>query len=98
MVSPTDGELQEIPIADEGPGPDEVLFRNEYAAEVRRALRGLPDIYRRAIELCDLEGLSYLEIADLEKTTIGTVRSRIHRGRKILREIVRKQAPHLMAG
>ena len=44
----------------------------------------------RAIVMCDLESLTYAEIADLQRTTIGTVRSRIHRGRKMLREIIQK--------
>ncbi len=97
MESPSDGEFQEIPIPDTSAGPDEELFRKEYARAVRRALDALPEPYRSAIMLCDLEGLSYLEIADAQQTSIGTVRSRIHRGRKILREIVRRQAPELVS-
>ena len=52
------------------------------------------DVYRSAIVMCDLDGLSYSEIADAQNTTIGTVRSRIHRGRRLLRDIVlRSGAP-----
>lgn len=87
MVSPSDGDVQEVPVADMTPGPDEELLQNEYAAAVRRALDKLPYPYRDAIIKCDLEGLNYSEIADAQGTTIGTVRSRIHRGRKFLREI-----------
>lgn len=87
MISPSDGDVQELPIPDRGPSPDDEVIYSEYQAELRRALRELPDVYREAIEMCDLEGLSYSEIAEAQRTTIGTVRSRIHRGRKFLRDI-----------
>ena len=88
MISPSDGEVQELPIADKGPTPDDELVYEEFRAQLHAALRQLPEVYRSAITMCDLEGLSYAEIADEQQTTIGTVRSRIHRGRKLLREIV----------
>jgi RNA polymerase sigma-70 factor, ECF subfamily len=91
MISPSDGEVQELPISDSGPGPDDELIHQEFSRELRSALNELPDMYRSAIVLCDLDGLSYSEIADLQNTTIGTVRSRIHRGRKLLREILQKK-------
>ncbi|MCE2768285.1 MAG: sigma-70 family RNA polymerase sigma factor [Fimbriimonadaceae bacterium] len=72
MISPHDGEVQELPVADDGPTPD------------------MPEVYQSAIRMCDLEGMSYHEIADIQETTIGTVRSRIHRGRKLLRDIIVK--------
>lgn len=82
-----DGEVQELAIADRGPRPDDEVLRMEFARELRRALEELPDVYREAIELCDLDGLSYAEIAEIQSTTIGTVRSRIHRGRKFVRTL-----------
>lgn len=88
MISPSDGEIQELPIADENPTPDQEVMHEEFRTELRAALDELPEVYRTAIVMCDLEGLSYAEIADVQRTTIGTVRSRIHRGRKLLREIV----------
>lgn len=91
MISPADGEVQELPIPDRGPSPDEEVIYSEFKSDLQRALRELPDVYREAIELCDLDGLSYAEIADLQKTTIGTVRSRIHRGRKFLRDVAMNQ-------
>jgi len=96
MISPSDGEVQELPIPDEGPSPEEELFYQEWTKELHDALEQLPEVYRSAIEMCDLQQLSYGEIADSQHTTIGTVRSRIHRGRKLLREIILKkgiQAP-----
>jgi RNA polymerase sigma-70 factor (ECF subfamily) len=91
MISPTDGEYQELPVADNRPTPDVELFDNEFRQSVRKALQELPDVYREAIEMCDLEGLSYGEIAAKQSTTVGTVRSRIHRGRKLLRDIIQSQ-------
>jgi RNA polymerase sigma-70 factor (ECF subfamily) len=91
MVSPSDGEVQEIPISDKSPSPPEEAVRSEFTGELREALDELPEVYKRAILMCDVEGLSYSEIAERQSTTIGTVRSRIHRGRKLLREIVQKR-------
>jgi RNA polymerase sigma-70 factor (ECF subfamily) len=88
MVSPSDGEVQELPIPDDRPNPEQEMVREDAKRALHRALRQLPTVYRTAIELCDLEGLSYGEIADRQGTTIGTVRSRIHRGRRLLREIL----------
>jgi RNA polymerase sigma-70 factor, ECF subfamily len=90
MISPSDGEVQELPIPDLGPGPDEEVLYEEFKAELHSALGQLPDVYRSAISMCDLDGMSYSEIANVQCTTIGTVRSRIHRGRKLLREIILK--------
>lgn len=97
MISPNDGEVQELPIPDRGPNPDDEVLYGEFQAELQRALRELPDVYREAIEMCDLEGLSYSEIAEAQKTTIGTVRSRIHRGRKFLRDIAHQNGLGLPA-
>lgn len=90
MISPSDGEVQELPIQDQGPGPDDEIIHAEFSADLKKALNELPDVYRNAIVMCDLEGLSYSEIAEIQNTTIGTVRSRIHRGRKFLREIAQR--------
>ncbi len=90
MISPSDGEVQELPIADEAPTPDEEVLHTEFKKELFEALDQLPEVYRSAITMCDLENLSYSEIAEKQRTTIGTVRSRIHRGRKLLRDIIVK--------
>ncbi|MCW5939966.1 MAG: sigma-70 family RNA polymerase sigma factor [Fimbriimonadaceae bacterium] len=86
MVSPSDGEVQEIPIADSGFNAEQELLMEEFAKELQNALKELPEVYRKAIVLCDIEELSYQEIAERQGTTVGTVRSRIHRGRRMLRE------------
>lgn len=91
MMSPSDGEIQEIPIPDERANPQDDLERSDFAAEVYAALDELPEVYRTAIVLCDIEQLSYSEIAEAQNTTIGTVRSRIHRGRRLLRDVIQKR-------
>jgi RNA polymerase sigma-70 factor (ECF subfamily) len=95
-IMPADGaDSHELLVADTSRRPDQEAFRAEYVREVRSALGDLQQPYREAIELCDIEGLSYFEIAKVQGTTVGTVRSRIHRGRKILREIVMRKSPLL---
>lgn len=91
MVSPADGEIQEAPIPDPTPTADVQVLRQEFKEDLHRALAELPEVYRTAIVLCDLEGMSYSEIAEIQNTTIGTVRSRIHRGRKFLRDIAQQR-------
>lgn len=91
MVSPADGEVQEAPIADPTPAADVQILRQEFKEDLQNALAELPEVYRTAIVLCDIDGLSYCEIAEIQNTTIGTVRSRIHRGRKFLRDIAQQR-------
>ena len=70
------------------PGPEEEASRHDEAARVHRALAQLDEEYREAVVLRDLEGLSYEEIAEATGVPPGTVRSRIHRGRAALREML----------
>lgn len=74
--------------ASRGPGPGEEAARRDEEARVRSALARLDEEYREAVVLRDLEGLSYGEIAGATGVPVGTVRSRIHRGRAALREIL----------
>jgi RNA polymerase sigma-70 factor (ECF subfamily) len=66
------------------PGPEEALTVQDTQARVAEALATLPEDYRVAVTLADLEGLSYKEIAEAMGCPIGTVMSRIYRGRKAL--------------
>lgn len=61
-------------------------------AEVQRALDALPDEFRIAVVLSDIEELSYKEIAEAMNCPIGTVMSRLHRGRKLLQKTLREHA------
>ncbi len=55
-------------------------------SDVVQAMSNLPEDYRLAVYLADVEGFSYKEIAEIMETPVGTVMSRLHRGRKLLRE------------
>ncbi|WP_240187416.1 sigma-70 family RNA polymerase sigma factor [Aurantimicrobium sp. MWH-Uga1] len=56
------------------------------ASAIKDALQALPEDFRAAVYLVDVEGYSYQEVADIMDTPTGTVMSRLHRGRKLLRE------------
>ncbi|MBW7887835.1 MAG: sigma-70 family RNA polymerase sigma factor [Bacteroidetes bacterium] len=62
----------------------EKMFSNLLDDDVSKALDSLPEEFRTVVILCDIEGLTYEEIAEFLQVPIGTVRSRLHRGRKIL--------------
>lgn len=67
-------------------GADEASAAETLPADVQAALLRLPDDFRAAVVLCDVAGLSYQEIGEALDIPVGTVRSRIHRGRALLRE------------
>lgn len=69
-------------------GADEQRALDTLPEHVQEALRDLPDEYRAAVVLCDVVGLSYEEIAESTGVPVGTVRSRIHRGRARLRDVL----------
>jgi RNA polymerase sigma-70 factor (ECF subfamily) len=71
--------------ADE-PNPEEIYHDSRLAPDLQAALDSLPPEFRAAVVLCDIEGLSYEEIGATLGVKLGTVRSRIHRGRQALRE------------
>jgi RNA polymerase sigma-70 factor (ECF subfamily) len=83
--------LEALPDNPDRAGPQAAAAEDQSAAEsfseeIQAALARLPDEYRTAVVLCDVVGLPYEEIAAALEIPIGTVRSRIHRGRRQLRE------------
>lgn len=86
--APLDGEkatlLEDLPGRD--PNPADFLMKQERDALVRRVLADLPPVYRAAVILCDIENYSYDTMSDIMDCPVGTVRSRIHQGRRLLRD------------
>jgi RNA polymerase sigma-70 factor (ECF subfamily) len=76
-------------IRDQSTDPNDLqekLFGNLFEDDVAKALESLPEDFRTVIILCDIEGFTYEEIAEFVECPVGTVRSRLHRGRKLLRD------------
>lgn len=72
-------------------GADEALAQSALPDEVQESIMSLPEDYRAAVVLSDVVGLSYQEISEAIDVPIGTVRSRIHRGRSQLRALLGPQ-------
>jgi len=70
------------------PEPDEALAAARLPDHVQDAIRALPEDFRVAVVLCDVVGLPYDDIAEQLGIPVGTVRSRIHRGRAQLRKVL----------
>ena len=66
----------------------ESVFGNLLDDDVAGAVASLPEDFRTVVILCDIEGLTYEEIAEFVDCPLGTVRSRLHRGRKLLRSML----------
>nr|WP_202495522.1 RNA polymerase sigma factor SigE [Streptomyces sp. SID4982] len=75
------------------PSPQQVFNDAHFDADVQQALDTLAPEFRAAVVLCDIEGLSYEEIAATLGVKLGTVRSRIHRGRSQLRKALAHRSP-----
>ncbi len=73
--------------------PAEAYADRTFDDDVERALAQLPPDFRAAVVLCDVESLTYEEIAEILDAKLGTVRSRIHRGRAMLRDALAHRAP-----
>jgi RNA polymerase sigma-70 factor (ECF subfamily) len=87
-----EGEREEdngfIEPRDQGETPFEWLASRELRQVVQNALHQIPSVYRAAVILRDLDGLSYEEVSEVLDVSIGTVKSRMIRGRRLLREIL----------
>lgn len=90
----SDPRLPAFDPADPAPNAEEALAAAELDAAVVEGLRAMKPEFRTAVVLADVEGMAYEEIAEVMRTSIGTVRSRIHRGRKQLRGFVAANRTH----
>jgi RNA polymerase sigma-70 factor (ECF subfamily) len=86
-----DWQLSSDPLAAQARSAEAEALERLAGSEILRALRDLPEEFRVAVYLADIEGYAYKEIAEIMGTPIGTVMSRLHRGRGRLRD---KLAPY----
>jgi RNA polymerase sigma-70 factor (ECF subfamily) len=82
-------------LASTAAGPEQAYAETHLDPEIQEALDALPAQFRVAVVLRDLEQLSYEEIAATLGVKVGTVRSRIHRGRRLLRAALANRAPSI---
>ena len=85
QIGDTDSSIGDLIVGD-GESAEEAVLRQEREAALRKALAEMREHYREAIVLCDIEGYSYEEIAAALEINLGTVKSRIARGREELRK------------
>lgn len=78
-----------LQIADTAESPDDFAQRRELAAAIQQGLTELPDEQRIVLILSDIQGLAYEEIAQITNSNLGTVKSRLSRGRARLREVLK---------
>ena len=94
-----DDLLREGRDVDSDDDPSKLVEGAELAGAVRRALLSLPSRYRELIVLCDLHDLSYEDAAAVVGASVGAVRSRLHKGRQLLRlRLARVREAHQMSG
>ncbi len=80
-------------LPDEKAAADTEVLRTTLEEPLQLGLMSMTSEFRTAVVLADVEGLSYEEIAEVMQTSVGTVRSRIHRGRRQLREYLERSHP-----
>jgi RNA polymerase sigma-70 factor, ECF subfamily len=91
-VSLDDDEQEARPVAVTRETPESLLLQSASDEMVRAAIADVPLIYREALLLCDVEEMSYQEIAEALAIPVGTVMSRISRGRKAVRDRLQEKA------
>ena len=87
-LSDTSMTTQDIPLPDNTFGPDRMMEKAEFESNVMQGLKSLPETLREAMVLRHVEDLPYERIAELLECKVGTVKSRLARGREMLREFL----------
>ncbi len=77
-------------VADDGPSPEDTLMGSTFSEDLQTALGRLTEGQRELIQLADVQGVPYAEIAERLGTPVGTIRSRLHRTHKLLRSTLEK--------
>lgn len=95
LEQPVVGGTATIEVPDAESSPDRELLERAMPDHIQQSLAEMNPEFRMAVLLADVEGMAYDEIADVMKTSVGTVRSRIHRGRKQLRSFLIRRKPRL---
>ncbi|MGI9016522.1 MAG: sigma-70 family RNA polymerase sigma factor [Euzebya sp.] len=90
-LQPLDQDDWKEPTCEE-PGPADLIERRTLESSLEQGLLALSPDFRLAVVLCDVEGLTYEEVADITGWPLGTVRSRIHRGRRGLKTYIEQMA------
>ncbi len=98
LEQPSATGLATIEIPDCDASPDRTMMEQSMGDDVQSALTNMTPEFRTAVLLADVEGMAYEEIAEAMSTSVGTVRSRIHRGRKQLRRMLVKNDPARYGG
>ena len=80
-------------VADETSSPERTIMEGQLDDALQYGLMAMSPEFRMAVVLADVEGMAYEEIAEVMQTSIGTVRSRIHRGRRQLRRYLEREYP-----
>jgi len=83
LAGRSDDVYLEIP--DAASNPERMVMADQLEEHIQRAMNALPTDFRMTVILADIEGMSYEEISQTMRCSLGTVRSRLHRGRKLLR-------------
>ncbi len=87
----TTGDGPPIDLPDESESPEESVLRGELSRYIEAGLMALPPDQRATIVLCDVQGLSYEEVSEALRISLGTVKSRLSRGRARLRDLLLRQ-------